>query len=115
MSESYYFYWNGPFSQWHPSEFSLESLSYNCAEQYMMHQKAILFGDMDMAAKILEAKDPSEQKALGKSVKSFNEQVWHNEREQIVFDGNHAKFSQNKGPAQEAHSKLDDYYCLVEA
>ena len=29
-----------PFSQWHPAEFVVDGQKYNCAEQYMMHQKA---------------------------------------------------------------------------
>ncbi len=28
------------FSQWHPCSFTLDGVQYNCAEQYMMHQKA---------------------------------------------------------------------------
>lgn len=28
------------FSQWHSAEFRVDGVEYNCAEQYMMHQKA---------------------------------------------------------------------------
>ena len=28
------------FSQWHSCEFKVDDVEYNCAEQYMMHQKA---------------------------------------------------------------------------
>lgn len=36
-----FFYGNAsPFSQWHPARFTVEGVEYNCAEQYMMHQKA---------------------------------------------------------------------------
>lgn len=28
------------FSQWHSAEFRVADVEYNCAEQYMMHQKA---------------------------------------------------------------------------
>ena len=28
------------FSQWHSAEFKVDGVEYNCAEQYMMHQKA---------------------------------------------------------------------------
>jgi predicted NAD-dependent protein-ADP-ribosyltransferase YbiA (DUF1768 family) len=28
------------FSQWYPAEFEVDGVEYNCAEQYMMHQKA---------------------------------------------------------------------------
>ena len=38
----YTFFWRSesPFSQWHPSGFEVDGVKYNCAEQYMMHQKA---------------------------------------------------------------------------
>ncbi len=29
-----------PFSQFHPAQFEVKGQQYNCAEQYMMHQKA---------------------------------------------------------------------------
>lgn len=40
--EGYTFFWRSqsPFSQWHPASFVIGSITYNCAEQYMMHQKA---------------------------------------------------------------------------
>ena len=63
----------------------------------MMHQKAILFSDAKIANEIIESNDPSEQKGLGKKVKGFSDTVWNKNREAIVFDGNIAKFSQNKG------------------
>src|SRR5579883_1488555 len=39
------FFWHGPFSQWHGCTFRVDGVAYNCAEQYMMAQKAVLFGD----------------------------------------------------------------------
>ena len=40
--EGYTFFWRSqsPFSQWHRAHFNIDSIAYNCAEQYMMHQKA---------------------------------------------------------------------------
>ena len=40
--ERFTFFWGNasPFSQWHPAPFKLDDVEYNCAEQYMMHQKA---------------------------------------------------------------------------
>jgi ribA/ribD-fused uncharacterized protein len=68
---------------------------FTCAEQYMMHGKAVLFGDAEMAARILEAKTPKEHKALGREVRGFDGARWESERERIVYEGNHAKFTQN--------------------
>jgi len=40
--EKFTFFWRkeSPFSQWHPCSFFIDDQWYNCAEQYMMHQKA---------------------------------------------------------------------------
>lgn len=97
MTRSYFFFWNGPFSQWSPCEMTVGEAVYGCAEQYMMHQKALLFGDGEAAAKILAATDPAKQKALGRTIKGFDETVWRDHREIIVHTGSHAKFDQNKG------------------
>lgn len=87
-----FFYGNAsPFSQWHPARFTVEGVEYNCAEQYMMHQKAVLFGDMDTAALILHSDSPREQKALGRKVRNFVEKTWKEECRKIVMAGNRAK------------------------
>lgn len=93
------FFWRqeSPFSQWHPSEFVVDNARFGCAEQYMMYGKAVLFGDEEMAARILEARTPKEHKALGRKVRGFDGGVWERERERIVYAGNHAKFTQNPG------------------
>lgn len=85
-----------PFSQWYPCEFTIEGISFNCAEQYMMFGKAILFDSQQIAEKIIKEKDPRQQKELGKQVKNFVQEVWDNEAKRIVYKGNHAKFSQNE-------------------
>jgi ribA/ribD-fused uncharacterized protein len=94
------FFWRhqSPFSQWHPSEFVVEGVRFTCAEQYMMHGKAVLFGDEEMAARILEARTPKEHKALGREVRGFDGALWERERERIVYEGSHAKFTQNAEP-----------------
>ncbi|WP_375767725.1 NADAR family protein [Archangium gephyra] len=91
------FFWRqqSPFSQWYPAEFVVGGVRFTCAEQYMMHGKAVLFGDAEMAARILEARTPKEHKALGREVRGFEGAVWERERERIVYEGSHAKFTQN--------------------
>ena len=90
-------YWKGPFSQWHPSRFELEGHDFTCAEQFMMHAKAKLFGDQASAQRILETTDPGEQKAVGRQVRGFDPALWDREKVAIVTRGNNAKFRQNKG------------------
>lgn len=97
VTDKYVFFWNGVFSQWYPSTFTAEGYIYNTAEQYMMHQKALLFGDNEIAEKIMQASRPDEQKALGRQVKNFNPTTWSKACLSIVCKGNYFKFTQNKG------------------
>lgn len=41
-TENFVFFWRkeSPFSQWHPAKFTIDGLTFNCAEQYMMYNKA---------------------------------------------------------------------------
>lgn len=84
-----------PFSQWYPSFFQVKDITYNCAEQYMMHQKALLFGDTEMAEKIMLAQKPRDQKAFGRKVRNFEAQIWQENAKRIVYEASHAKFTQN--------------------
>jgi len=97
MTQRIYPFLKSFLSQWHPAIFVVDGVEYNCAEQYMMHQKAILFGDEKMAAKILTTDKPHEQKLMGQYVKSFSGEVWAAHKIDIVTRGNYAKFSQNAG------------------
>ncbi len=91
------FFWrkDSPFSQWHPSPFTLAGEQFSCAEQYMMWAKAKLFGDVQTARKILDAATPREHKDLGRRVTPFDEGRWVRERERIVHEASVAKFLQN--------------------
>lgn len=84
------------FSQWFPSKFEIDGVQYKNTEQYMMAQKAKLFGDDEILNKILQTADPKEIKALGRLVKGYQESVWLEHRFNIVVQGNLAKFSQNE-------------------
>ena len=97
-SENAEFFWetDSPFSQWCGAKFEINGITFNCAEQYMMYSKAIAFGDDEIAQKILETDDPSEQKQLGRQVKDFDEEFWNEICNEIVYEGNLAKFSQNE-------------------
>lgn len=94
-AEKFTLFYGGPFSQWHPSLFTVNGIQFSHAEQFMMYSKATLFGDRKCAALILAAATPREQKALGKKAKGFDDDVWKLFREGVVFTGSYAKFSQN--------------------
>ncbi len=96
----YVFFWkpnevNGFLSQWYPSRFIENGVLFFNAEQYMMYQKALLFKDDYMARKILNCKDPSVVKSMGRLISDFDEKVWENHRSAIVERGTYLKFSQN--------------------
>ncbi|AHE57057.1 NADAR family protein [Sphingomonas sanxanigenens] len=91
--EQFTFFWNGPFSQWHPSPFELDGLRYVTAEQYMMAGKARLFGDDETLDAIMATESPREQKALGRKVSDFDADRWNAHAKAIVLAGNRAKFT----------------------
>ena len=92
---TFFFTEKSPFSQWYPCVFTVEGVTFNCAEQFMMHGKAMLFGDTATAQEVLAAGHPKQHKALGRNVKPFVDATWKAKREDIVMAGNRAKFSQN--------------------
>lgn len=97
MSERFTFFFTeaSPFSQWYRCRFEADGHVFGCAEQYMMHGKAELFGDAEVAAEILAADHPRTHKALGRKVRGFVASTWEREREGIVLAGNRAKFTQD--------------------
>ena len=83
------------FSQWTPSPFTVGLVNYTCAEQFMMASKARLFGDDSALSAILATDDPREQKRIGRQIRHFDYESWQQKCENIVLQGNLAKFSQN--------------------
>jgi len=82
-------------SQWHACSFVEDGVRYTTAEQYMMAQKAVLFGDEEVRQKIMEAAHPNAYKSLGRKVRNFDQAKWDANKTEIVFRGTLAKFSQN--------------------
>ena len=87
---------NGEFSQWYESPINIDGIIYKNCEQYMMSQKALLFGDKEIFDEIMKATTPREYKDLGKKVKNFKQDVWDENKRKIVFKANLAKFTQNE-------------------
>lgn len=83
-------------SQWYPCRFEIDQVEYCCTEQYMMAQKARLFGDQTVYEKIMASTQPKEIKALGRDVRGFEQKKWDEHKYVIVLNGNVAKFSQNE-------------------
>lgn len=79
----------------------------------MMFLKAILFKSHDVAQKILEAKHPRDQQALGRDC-NFNQETWDKWKFDIVYAVNYFKFSQNK-PLLDYLFSFSDETIFVEA
>jgi len=94
LKDGFILFWNGPFSQWYPSDFQVSGTWYNCVIQYRFSQKAIMFNDLNMYDRIMESSHPSQQKKLGRRVKRFVPAQWNAMSRKIVYDGNYAKFTQ---------------------
>lgn len=111
--ETYFYGKKSPFSNFFEIDLEIDKQFYFCVEQYMMHQKAVLFGDTERADEILAATTPKECKELGRAIQGFDEVIWNQHRERIVMEGCRAKFDQYDDLKQ---ALLDtDQTLLVEA
>ena len=98
--DDFVFFWheyedNGCFSLWFHASFTVEGITYQTCEQYMMAKKALLFGDMENYRLIMGEADPRRVKVYGKAVQNYDSAAWHGCNEEIIYNGNLAKFSQN--------------------
>lgn len=105
MSE-FHFFLKGWESQWRRADMVIDGVTYNTCEQYMMAEKARLFGDATTLRKILTETSPRRQKELGREVTPFDKGKWEEMKPwkdgkmkphawQVVWKGNYAKFKQN--------------------
>lgn len=83
-------------SQWWMEDFWAIDSTYLCMEQYMMANKALLFGDEEIKNKIIECNEPQQIKELGRKVQGFDQDIWDRFKYSIVLNGNWLKFSQNR-------------------
>ncbi|KAM5351204.1 hypothetical protein ACJ41O_003927 [Fusarium nematophilum] len=120
VETSYLFFYmpdakHGELCQWFPSTFTVGkaqiselvgrgidsadpdgSITFSCAEQFMMFCKAARFADTDTQAQVLATPSPKEQKALGKKIAGFTDEMWDPVKSRIVEAGSIAKFTQNE-------------------
>lgn len=94
------FFWhedeeNGYLCNWYPSVFVADNLYFHNMEQYLMFQKAILFGDEASAEAILHTEDPETCKQLGRKVSPFDNDIWEANRCRVLKNGLMEKFQQN--------------------
>lgn len=94
-TEKFVFFWGGWPSQWAKASFEIDGIAYNCCEQFMMAEKARVFGDLEIETEILAKPNPRDQKALGRKVQGFDKDIWNSVCRGIVYNGNLARFEQD--------------------
>ena len=87
---------NGVCSNWYKSYFTIDGIKFNCVEQYMMYQKAMLFNNKSLAKEILAEVSPKNMKAYGRKVRGFDSSIWNRHKYNIVLTGVYNKFNQNE-------------------
>lgn len=88
-------FWGSPLSNFYSCEFTFDNTVWKSSEQCFMAMKAKFFKDKETYNQILEAKTPKEAKRLGRLVKNFNNDLWDNEKDSIMFKILKEKFTQN--------------------
>ncbi|WP_207435042.1 NADAR family protein [Sabulibacter ruber] len=101
------------FSQWYVAPFKVDGIEYKTTEHWMMAHKALLFEDVETYESIISCASPGEAKELGRMVKNFDQEVWEENRFEIVKEGNLHKFSQH--PALKEYLLSTKSRILVEA
>jgi hypothetical protein len=82
----------GCLSQWYPSPFTVDGITYATAEHWMMAGKARMFNDAQAEKRAIAAPHPKAAKAVGREVRGFDEATWVAGRFELVVQGNLAKF-----------------------
>jgi hypothetical protein len=106
-------FYGGPFSQWAESPIVIDGVLYNCAEQYMMAKKALLFEDGEAYLAIMATRDPAEQKRIGRTVRGFRREVWDVVSRDVVARASLAKFTST--PKLHRRLMATEGHTLVEA
>lgn len=114
MPERFHFFWSGLFSQWAHSPFVIDNVAYGCAEQYMMAEKARLFGDEVRENLIMSNSDPRTQQRLGRQVQGYEQKVWDAHCQFAVLRASRAKYVQHE-PSRKALLAIPKGRTLVEA
>ena len=92
----YFLYSKDFLSNFHPSEYTVDGNKFYCVEQGYQYEKAMFFGDVDIANEILLARNPYDHKRLGRSIHGFDENLWVGEVSvKAMHKHCYEKFSQN--------------------
>lgn len=95
LKDNFVLFWGGYPSNWYPSTFTVDGVRYNCMEQYMMAEKARLFGARLTLKQIMRTASPKVQKQLGRSIPNYDDSRWAKVRFDVVLKGTLEKYKQN--------------------
>jgi ribA/ribD-fused uncharacterized protein len=98
VTDKYVFFWGSELSNWYECRvpfIKYKGITFFNSEQAFMWEKAVYFGDMEIAKKIVETSNPKENKKLGRQVKGFDVEKWSQVNFQFMVDVNYAKYSQS--------------------
>ena len=84
-----------PFSNFHACRFVVDGEAYSCVEQFMMAEKARMFGDEARLREIMSAPGPLAMKRSGRKVVPFDAARWDAASSGVVGRALAAKFGQN--------------------
>lgn len=87
---------SAPLSNFHRSDFQYLGHKWKFGEAAIMYEKALCFGDTNVADLILRCNEPKDAKRLGRMVKNFQPDKWILTRDTKVPEILYAKFSQNE-------------------
>ena len=82
-------------SNFSPANFTINGTDYTCSEQYIQHQKALLFKAKDTARKIMLTNIPGQMKRLNTNLSNFNQDLWEQKAPDICYTALKDKFAQN--------------------
>ena len=85
-----------PFSNFHPSPFKLNNITYNTSEHFIQSEKAKHYGDTNMELAILSCETALEAKKMGHQITKSKDTVeWKEVAKEICTPGMREKFLQN--------------------
>jgi ribA/ribD-fused uncharacterized protein len=90
---------NGYMSNFFTSYFvDEEGNKFNCSEQYFMYRKCKRFDAYNtrLLNAILNETNPSVIKKYGRAVKNYDDDIWNNERYDVMVEALRLKFNQNE-------------------
>jgi ribA/ribD-fused uncharacterized protein len=82
-------------SNFSQSRFNVDDIKYSCSEQFIQHQKALLFDAKDTANKILLATAPGHMKRLTSNLPNYKSELWEKEAPKVCHIAIKEKFIQN--------------------